>query len=145
HGRIIQFIVSQDFSDEFYGKIKRLNSKTRFLLFKSYLDYKSPNREQVNKIISDRYFLVRLELLNHLGKFPPGIQKEIITKCLHDKSAAVRHKALHASKSFGHAFDDRVNDLLSDENVLIRGLSRKLLKDKGLDFAQLYRKRIHEK
>lgn len=40
HDRIIQFILNQNFSEELYNKIKRLDDKTRFRFYKTLLSNK---------------------------------------------------------------------------------------------------------
>lgn len=145
HSRIIQFIINQDFANGFYNKVKRLNDKTRFRLYKSFLASKNPGKEQVYKIVADSNFLVRNELLKQLLRFDPALQKELIKKLLHDPSAVVRLNALYASKSFSPELDQQIALLTSDQVASVRGLSRHLLNDKGIDFAKLYRQRIADK
>jgi HEAT repeat protein len=142
HNQIIQFILSQDFSEEFYNKIKRLDEKSRFRFFKILLGNRQLNIEQLNKIIKDKNFLVRLNLIKHLSSFDTAIQAQLIARFLRDRSAKVRLEALYASKSFSPNFDDQIFILLSDEAASIRELSRHLLKDKGIDSTALYRQRI---
>ncbi|MCF1717064.1 hypothetical protein L0U88_20650 [Flavihumibacter sp. RY-1] len=142
HDRIIQFILSQNFSDEFYKKIKRLDDKTRFQFYKTFLSRKIPREEQINKISADKNILVRLELIKHLTAFDSEMQKRIIGKFLYDQSARVRQEALYASKSFSPFFNNEITELLSDEAFSVREICRHLLKDKEIDFASLYRQRI---
>jgi HEAT repeat protein len=145
HSRIIQFIVNRDFSEDFYNKIQRLDDKTRFRFYKSFLTNKNLTRQQIFKIVADRNFLIRSEVLKNLADFDRGIQKEILETFLQDQSAAVRLNALYASTSFSPDFDARISILLSDEAASVRELCRYLLREKGMDFAQLYRQRIAHK
>lgn len=142
HDRLIQFILSQNFSEEFYNKIKRLDDKTRFRFYKTFLSNKQPTKEQIHKISADKNFLVRLELIKHISTFDTDTQKEIIAEFLHDQSARVRLEALYASKNFTPYFDYQISELLSDEAASVRELSRHLLKVKGTDFVVLYRQRV---
>lgn len=142
HNKVIQFILSQDFSEEFYSKIKRLDDKTRFRFYKAFLSNKHPSKEQIHKISADKNFLVRLEVIKHVSAFNTDTQKELIARFLHDQSARVRLDALYASKSFAPFFDNQISELLSDEAASVRELSRHLLKGKGIDFVVLYRQRI---
>lgn len=142
HDSVIQFILSQDFSEEFYNKIKRLDDKTRFRFYKAFLSNRHPTKEQIDKISADKNFLVRLELIKHLSGCDTVTQKELIAGFLHDQSARVRLDALYASKSFNTFLYDQISELLSDEAASVRELSRHLLKDKGIGFAALYRQRI---
>ena len=144
HTRIIQFILSHDFSDEFYNKIKRLNDKTRFRFYKKFLSNKKLTAEQLNKIMGERNFLVRLHLMKHLSSLDTVTQKEVIGRFLQDHSAKVRLEALYVSKPFRPDFDSRISLLLSDESTSVRELSRHFLKEHGIDFAALYRQRIDE-
>ena len=145
HNRIIQFILSQEFSNEFYNKIKRLDDKTRLRFYKSFLSNRHPSEEQLRKVIGDKNFLVRLELIKHLSSFDTAIQKEVIARFLQDQSGKVRLEALYASKSFSPDFDNQIFALLCDEAASVRELSRHLLKENGIDFAALYRQRIGDK
>jgi HEAT repeat protein len=142
HSRILQFIVNRDFSEDFSQRIERLDDKTRFRFYKSFLVNKSPTQQQIFRIAEDKNFLVRTELLKHLTLFEQATQKELLEQFLQDTSATVRLKALYASKPFSPAFDHKIDALLSDEATSVRELSRHLLKQRGLDFAQLYRQRI---
>lgn len=145
YNQIIQFILSQEFSEELYNKIKQLDDKTRLRFYKAFLSNKHPNREQLNRIIRDKNFLVRLELIKHFSSFNTTVQKEMIAGFLQDQSARVRLDALYASKNFNSEFDNQIIVLPSDEVASVRELSRHLLKDKKIDFATLYRQRIAAK
>jgi HEAT repeat protein len=144
HSKIIEFILSQDFSEEFYDKIDHLDDKTRLRFYKALLTDRRPSKEQVDKICADTNFLVRLELLRHFSSFPVDSQKELIARFLYDRSARVRSDALYASKLFSHVFDSRITELLSDEAAFVRVLARDLLKGKEINFPVLYRRRIDE-
>jgi len=145
HQRIIQFIVNQEFSEDFYHKIRRLDDRIRVRFYKNFLAHKHPTREQVYRIIADRNFLVRAELLKYLTRFDQAIQKELLGRFLQDQSSVVRLKALYASKNFSPVFEDQITVLLSDEAASVRELSRHLLKNNGIDFAQYYRQSIADK
>jgi hypothetical protein len=142
HDRIIQFILSQNFSEEFYNKIKSLDDKTRLRFYKTFLSNKHPIKEQIDKIRADKNFLIRLELIKHLSAFDTDIQHLLIAGFLHDRSARVRQGALYASKSFRPFFDNLIRELLFDESASVRELSRHLLKDKGIDFTDVYKQKI---
>ncbi|HEU5167497.1 MAG TPA: HEAT repeat domain-containing protein [Chitinophagaceae bacterium] len=145
YSRIIQFILSQEFSDEFYAKINSLDDKTRFRYYKIFLANTNPTKGQINKISHDKNFLVRLELIKHISVFETDVQKELIEAFLADQFARVRLEALYASKRFIGKFNEQIIMLLSDEAASVRELSRLLLKDKGIDLAVLYRQRITNK
>jgi len=145
HCRIIQFILSQEISDEFYVKINCLDEKTRYRFYKIFLSNTKPTKEQINKISHDKNFLVRLELIKHISVFETNIQKELIEAFLLDQFARVRLEALYASKRFTGKFDEQIIKLLSDESASVRELSRHLLQDKGIDLTILYRQRIANK
>jgi HEAT repeat protein len=145
HGRIIQFIVTRELSEDFCNTINRLDDKIRLRFYKSFLINKDITGQQINRIAADRNFLVRAELLNHLSVSQHDLLKMFIEKFLQDKSVAVRVKALYGSKAFAPEFDKQIAYLLSDESNSVRELSRHLLKEKGIDFAQLYRQRIADK
>jgi len=142
HNRIVRFIVSQEFSNDFVNKIKSLEDKIRFRFYRNFFKQINPNEGQINKIATDSNFLIRLEVLNHLSVFDAGFQKELITNFLQDKSTKIKVKALYASKPYDPYFDDIINHLLSDESASVRELSRFLLRIKVVDFIKLYRERI---
>jgi HEAT repeat protein len=145
HDRIIQFVLGQNFSEEFFDKIKRLDDKSRFWFYRTLLSKKQPTKEQIHRISADKNFLVRLDLIKHISAFDRDTQKELIAKFLHDRSTRVRLDALYANKSFSSFFDNQIAELSSDEASSVRELSRHLLKDKGIDFAVFYRQRIADR
>ncbi|RYG54418.1 MAG: hypothetical protein EOO01_01625 [Chitinophagaceae bacterium] len=145
HNRILQFIINRDFSEDFAQRIERFDDRTRFLFYKRFLIGKSPNRQQLFRIATDKSFLVRAELIKHITLFEHATQKELIARFLRDRSATVRLKALYESKPFSPAFDQEIDALLSDEAASVRELSRSLLKQGGRDFAQRYRQRLAAK
>lgn len=145
HNQIIQFILAQEFSEEFYLKIKQLDDRTRFHFYKYFLNNKPPNAEQLNRLVEERNPLVRLELIKHLSSFDTVIQKQVIGRFLQDRSARIRLEALYLSKRFSPDFDSQIFLLLSDRSTSIRELCRRLLEDKGIDFAAIYRQRISQK
>lgn len=142
HNRIIQFILNQKFSDELHNRIKQLDDKTRLRYYKNLFKYTKPSQEQTNRIVKDKSFLVRLEVIKHLSLFNAEFQKEAITRFLQDQSARIRVNALYATKSYSHDFDTQINVLLSDESASVRQLCRFLLKSEGFDFPKIYRERI---
>jgi HEAT repeat protein len=142
HSRIIQFILNQDFSEEFYNKIIRLDDKIRLRYYKNFFKHKKPSKEQIKNIVKDKNFLIRLEVLKHLTAFDTTFQKELIGVFLQDQSARIRVNALYATKPYNPGFDKQINILLSDESASVRELCRHLLKTKSVDFSEIYRQRI---
>jgi hypothetical protein len=145
HKRIVQFVVNQEFTSDFYNKIQKLDDKIRFRFYKHFLATKSPSEEQIKMIGADKSFLIRGQLMKYLGRFESAIRKEIIRKYLQDHSATVKLQALYESARFKSEFDEELIILLSDKAASIRELSRNLLASRGMNFPQLYRKRINEK
>lgn len=142
HSRIIQYILNQEFSEEFHKKINRLDDKTRLRYFRNYFTYKKPSKEQIKSIVKDKNFLVKLEVLKHLPIFDTTFQEELIGDFLQDQSARIRVNALYATKPYNPTFDKEIDILLSDESASVRELCRHLLKSKSGDFAEIYRERI---
>jgi HEAT repeat protein len=142
HSRIIQFILNQGFSEEFYNKINRLDDKTRLRYFRNFFKHKKPSKEQINSIVKDKNFLIRLEVLKYLSTFDTTFQEELIGDFLQDQSARIRVNALYATKPYNPNFDKKINILLSDDSASVRELCRHLLKPKNVDFAEIYRERI---
>ena len=145
HTRIIGFILKQEFSDEFYNKIKRLDDKTRLHYYKNLFRCTKPSKEQLSKIVKDKNFLIRLEVLKQVSLIDPEAQKQLIAASLTDKSARVRVNALYATKPYNPAFNNEIKNLLSDQSAPVREVSRHLLKSKNADFAEIYRQRINKK
>jgi len=142
HSRIIEFILKQDFSDEYLSKLKQLDDKTRLHYYRNLLKHTKPSKEQVTRIFKDKNFLIRLNVLKQLSLFETEFQKELITASLQDKSARIRITALYATKPYSPDFDNKINNLLSDQSASVRELCRHFLKSKGFDFAEVYRERI---
>jgi HEAT repeat protein len=144
HSRIIEFIFKQEFSDDFYHKIKRLDDKTRLRYYKKFFKHAKVNKEQAIRIFSDKNFLIRLEVLKQLSFFDTEFQKEFITASLQDPSVRIRVNALYATRPYSPDIDNKIENLLSDESSTVRELCRLLLKSKELDFAEIYRERIKQ-
>lgn len=142
HKRIIEFILKQEFSDEFYSKINQLDDKTRLRCYRNLFKHTKPSKEQVSSIFKDKSFLIRLEVLKQLSFFDTEFQKELITVSLQDQSARIRVNALYATKPYSPDFDNKIENLLSDQSSSVRELCRHLLKSKGFDFSEIYRERI---
>lgn len=142
HSRIIQFVLNQEFSEEFHNKINRLDDKTRLRYFRNFFNHKKPSKEQIKSIAKDKNFLIRLEILKHLPTFDTTFQEELIGDFLQDQSARIRVNAVYATKPYNPAFDKKIDFLLSDESASVRELCRHLLKPKNIDFAEIYRERI---
>jgi hypothetical protein len=142
HSHIIQFILNQDFSEEFYNKIIRLDDKIRLRYYKNFFNHRKPSKGQIENIVKDKNFLIRIEVLKHLTAFDTIFQKKLIGGFLQDKSARIRVNALYATKPYKPGFDKQISILSSDESASVRELSRHLLKTKDVDFSEIYRKRI---
>lgn len=142
HSRIIEFIFKQEFSDEFYHKIKQLDDKTRLRYYKNLFKHTKASKEQAIRIFNDRNFLIRLEVLKQLSFFDTEFQKELIAASLQDQSARIRVNALYATKPYSPDFDIKIKNLLSDQSSSVRELCRHLLKSRGFDFAEIYRERV---
>lgn len=142
HHRLIQFILSQDLTLEFYNKVAQLDDKTRLYFYRIYLCNKKPTKEQLFWISEDANFLVRIELIKYLSAFDTDAQKVLIEIFLNDSSARVRLEALYESKRLSPFFDNQLIKMLSDEVASVRELSRSLLGGEGIDFAELYKQRI---
>jgi hypothetical protein len=145
HNRVIEFITNRELSGDFLQHINRLDDKIRLRFYKNLLGCKQLTKPEIYKILADRSFLIRHEILKYSKALDPAFQKDILSKLLEDRSAVVRLNALYGSKAFNNEFGEKIIDLLSDESASIRALCRYLLKDKGMDFAQLYRQRIASK
>lgn len=142
HHRIIKFIINQEFSADFYNKIKHLNDKTRLRFYIHLLKHTTPGKDHISLMVKDKNFLIRLEVLKIASQFDLEFRKELITAFLQDQSARIRVNALYGTKPYYPYFEDNIHVLLSDRSASVRELCRQLLKSGNLDFAAIYRERI---
>lgn len=143
HDQIIGFLLNKSLSEGFYEKIKRLDERNRFIFYKAFVKYKVPDAEWIGRLLRDKNFLVRLELLQNISVFDEPDRKTLIAKFLQDRSTRVRLDSLYKAKPFLGDFDEQVFYMLSDKAASVRDLSRRLLKGRA-DFASIYRQRIDE-
>ncbi|THU38145.1 hypothetical protein FAM09_15795 [Niastella caeni] len=141
---IIEFMLSQEFSEDFFNQINILNNRARYWIFRNLLqkNHDPVYATYIYRFIQDKNFLIRLEILKQLASFDESVQRQIIKNYLQDQSPAVRVSALYASKKFAPEFDDTIVTMLSDNSISVRDLCRRLLQSKGFDFAGVYRDRI---
>lgn len=144
HKVIIAFVFSNELTDDFYKKLKKFDDKTRLIYFRNYLKAKVVNADIVNLISKDKNYLVRAELIKHIQHLDTSTRKELVNKFLLDRSARVRVNALYETKHFKPDYDSAILELSSDESASVRELTRYLLKDKSLNFAEIYRQRLNQ-
>lgn len=142
HNEIIAFVFSNELTDDFYKKLKKFDGKTRLIYFRNFLKSKIVNANIVNIISKDKNYLVRAELFKHIQHLDTSKRKELVNKFLKDRSARVRVNALFQTKHFKPYYDTVILELSSDESASVRELARYLLKEKSLNFADIYRQRL---
>jgi hypothetical protein len=144
YNEIYQFIFGFEFNEFFYQKLNRLGDKIKFIYVRNYLNSNPVNGKIFEILSADKLFLVKIELLRHIEKLDDETQKRFIGKFLKDRSAKVRIYAIYSTKAFRAEFNDEILDLIFDDSAAVRELSRFVLRESGIDFAELYRRRLRE-
>lgn len=145
YNSIIHFITSNELTNEFYQNL-HVSDTARLLYVRSYFRVKPFEKSYTQLLISDKDFIVRMEILRHLD--PLALKADeyaIINKLLQDSSSQVRLSALYFVKNNFAAFEDIIYQLISDESASVRDLARFLLKGKGYVFRAIYKERISQK
>jgi hypothetical protein len=144
YNSILQFILSRELSRDFYSALHS-NDKVRLIYIRTYFTHKIFNRDLAEIAISDKSFLVRLEILKHLNKLDLNDQNYYTNKLLLDPSSQVRLHGLYSIMKSPSAFENLIYQLTSDDSASVRDLSRYILKYKQYNFQKIYRDRINKK
>lgn len=128
---VIEFLVI-DSRAETIKSFHSTNDKERRILAKE-LSERIQSEDEVNILIYDKHFLIRVLALNHFDRLT-GNQKK---KLLNDKSARVRQKVLYEYKG-EKDFESLLKNYLADKSGSIRHLARFYLKEAGIDFKEFY-------
>ena len=131
YNEVIEFLVV-DNRTETLKSFHKINDKERRILAKE-LSERIQSDDEINQLINDKHFLIRLLTLNHFEKLTDNQKK----KLLNDKSARVRQSALYKFKG-GQDFESLLRNYLADKSGSIRHLSRFYLKEAGIDFKEFY-------
>ncbi|WP_020527079.1 hypothetical protein [Flexithrix dorotheae] len=134
---LIKFIL-EDNRKETLAKFRSVPEKERKILA-NHLSEKLESPEELNLLIDDKSFLIRLLSLKHFDKFNHAQQQAL----LNDKSARVRMKTLMSIKGTP-AFKDLIPNFLADNSGTIRHFCRFYLKDSFIDFQDIYEGNLKE-
>lgn len=128
---IIEFLVI-DSRTETIESFYKTNDKERRILAKE-LSEKIQSEDEINVLINDKHFLIRLLSLNHFDRLTNSQKKKLLS----DKSARVRQRALYEYKG-DKDFESLLINYLADKSGSIRHLARFYLKETGIDFKEFY-------
>ncbi|HEX6226393.1 MAG TPA: HEAT repeat domain-containing protein [Chryseolinea sp.] len=119
-----------------------VTDKARLIYLKKYVEKNSIDPQLTKSLISDRSFLIRIQILKHLNELNPSEQARIILALLNDKSSQVRLQTLYYLADNSIPYYDMILKLTSDLSASIRDLARYLLKTRELNFREVYKGRI---
>lgn len=128
---IMDFILIEN-KIETYKCLKYFSDKQRLVLAKE-IAINPISISDLDVLINDKNFLVRLLVLNHFEKLS-DFQKN---KLLNDKSARIREKTLLCYRGTS-GFETKLKLCLEDRSGVVRNISRYYLKDKSIDFKTYY-------
>lgn len=139
HNKIINSITNKRLDKK---DLLILNDGERFFYYKSLFQNKKFDEELTNQILNDKYYLVRLLLIDNLKQIKEP--KEIIFGLLTDKSQKIRQKALNfVSQQNLKDYQSFLELLIYDNSAFVRFESRKLLAQIGTwDFREVYKESI---
>lgn len=132
---IIDFLVLKN-RTETVKSFPTAKDKERRILAEELIK-RIPSDEEIELLLKDKHFLIRLLTLNHFDRLTDQ-QKE---KLLKDKSASVRQSTLYKFKDKEH-FKAILKAYLADKSGSIRHLSRFYLKGEEIDFKAFYTKNL---
>lgn len=135
YGKIIYSVKNKRLSDK---EINELKEGERFFYYKVFIQNNSLDSEIVESILNDKYYLIRLILIEQLDKIPE--KKIILSRLLVDKAQKVRQCAIN--RITNQNIEDYLSilePLIYDSSASVRFESRRLLsKVKERDFRRLY-------
>lgn len=123
-------------------ELLRLNDGERFFYYKLLANNEKFDRELTNQLLNDRYYLVRLLLIENLKQTEEP--KEILFSLLSDKSQKIRQRAINFVSQLNFKDYQSVLELLIyDTSTYVRFESRKLLSQIGIwNFNEIYKESI---
>lgn len=131
YNEVIEFLVT-DNRTETLKSFHKINDKERRLLAQE-LSERIRSDDEINLLVNDKHFLIRLLSLNHFERLTDNQKK----KLLNDKSARVRQSALYKFKG-SIDFDNLLRNFLADKLGSIRHLARFYLKEAGINFKEFH-------
>lgn len=136
HSKIVDLIGSNEIK---HNQIKHLSDNKRYKLFASLLKTSSIKTENLNLILNDRYYLIRLLAAKNIDLYPNKL--EVIKLLLKDKSGLVKINTLR--KVYENdilKLKIELLDLIFDKYGYVREKSRSLLKMVGeFNFESMYK------
>ncbi|QNR25169.1 HEAT repeat domain-containing protein [Croceimicrobium hydrocarbonivorans] len=144
HQELIDFIFSETNRTLILQNLDQYQGQNRYFIIKNLLARNSQDLEFIDKILSDKDYVIRLMAVRKLEliKNPHYLQK-----LLNDPSQKIRNHSLHKITENQIAdFQEEIKHLLFDHSADTRDLARRLIsKHTNPDFADLYRSKLkHE-
>jgi HEAT repeat protein len=140
---ILNYVLGKKLTNEIYNALA-VTDKARLLYLKKYVEKNGIETQLIKIIISDKSFLIRIQMLKYLNKLNESERTKTISELLSDKSSQVRLQTLYCLKDKSMLYYDAILKLTSDLSASVRDLSRYLLKKYELDFKAIYIGRIQE-
>ena len=135
YNEVIEFLLT-DNRTETLESFHKINDKERRILAKE-ISKRIQSDNEINLLINDKHFLIRLLSLNHFDRLTDNQKK----KLLNDKSAKIRQSALYKFKG-SKDFENLLRNYLADKSLSIRHLARFYLKEASIDFKEFYTKNL---
>ena len=138
---IANLITSSPLKPDDFAK---LTDGERFFYYLSFAKQGKLNNELVYQMLNDKYYLIRIVVVNNLDKVPDN--SDVLKKLLTDKSQKVRQSTLNQiyNQNF-EANEELLIGLIFDTSSTVRYVSRKLLdKIAKHDFQSLYKAKLKE-
>jgi HEAT repeat protein len=140
--QLVDFIFSPDNADSIEKAVRHLDDKTRWHYYRYRLSNEQLDIRQINTIVRDKNFLIRLDMLRHLRNYPMAVQQQIGTCLLTDKSPSLRLEAMQQLLPERPDREEWLHRFIADDAAAVRDRSRRILRYSDIHFAQLYRERM---
>lgn len=132
YNELIKFIVEEN-KIQVLSDFDSYTDKQKVLLSKHIIESSSLNLTDLKIFISDKNFLVRSLVLKRFDL----LGKEEIKSLLSDRSSKIRLHTLYALEKDENIYEI-VYEFLADTSSSIRNFARFILKNKNIDFKELY-------
>ncbi|MPQ46940.1 hypothetical protein GCQ56_07915 [Marinifilum sp. N1E240] len=123
YNQIINSVVSNPLKP---GQIKELGEGDRFFYYKTFVKAGLIDKEMINKMLTDKYYLIRLLMIKHSDKIDD--LQLVLVKLLKDKSQKVRQVAVNmiANQDINE-YETILRILVFDNSTQVRAEARRLL------------------
>ncbi|TAJ12630.1 hypothetical protein DMA11_12095 [Marinilabiliaceae bacterium JC017] len=135
YNQIVDSVISKKLKPE---QLKDLSEGDRFFYYKSFAKTGLIDSELINLMLTDKYYLIRILLINHLDKVDD--LKAVLVKLLSDKSQKVRQSTVNliANQDLNE-YEIILKTLIFDNSTSVRVEARRLLsKICECDFRKIY-------